>query len=107
DIERSLADSQRPELASMRNPFAVASATPPAQHTKPHIKPPAPPEPPLLTAIIWSDDPRAVIQWNGHSYSLRSGQAFETFRVVRIARDRVVLDQGGRPLALELHKKGE
>jgi type II secretory pathway component PulC len=107
DVERILSDSPRLDVASMRNPFTLGSSTPVSPHTKPHIRPPAPPEPPLLTAIIWSDDPRAVIQWNGRSYSLRSGQAFEGFRVVRIQRDRVVLDEDGRPLALELHRKGE
>jgi hypothetical protein len=111
DLERSLGDSPRPEVASLRNPFALASATPPpGQRSRPRMKPAGPvePAPPLLTAIVWSpDDPRAVIQWNGRSYSLRAGQAFESFRVVRIARDRVVLDQDGRTVALELRKKGE
>jgi len=62
---------------------------------------------PVLTAIIWDNDPRALIHFNGRDYTVRSGGQFDEYRVVGITRDRVTLDKDGQPLLLNRPLKGE
>ncbi len=110
-LERSLGASPALDASRLRSPFAYGGAPSTTGGPKPTVsRPPKPtgPAPPRLTAILWSaDDPRAVILWNGRSYSVRAGQGFEGFRVVTIASDHVVLDRGGRSIVLDFGKKGE
>lgn len=108
-LERALVAPPAASPARLRDPFALAPppAVLPARPVAPRVKPPAGPPPPQLTAIVWSaTDPRAVIWWDGRSYSVRTGQVFGSFRVTSITRGLVVLEQDGRPIALQL-KKGE
>lgn len=94
---------------ALRDPFAFGSvpvaATPHVTRPK-VVKPPKIPDP-VLTAIIWDNDPRALIRFNGQDYTVRSGGQFAEFRVTNISRERVVLDKGGLPLVLNRPLKGE
>ncbi len=111
EVERSLADAGGRDLGQLRNPFALGAppaAAKPSPRPRPRPPQPPEPEPPRLTAIVWSaEDPRAVVWWSGRSYSLRAGQTFESFRVVSIGRDRVVLEQAGKSITLAVERKGE
>ncbi len=93
----------------IRDPFAFGSApvaaTPHVARPK-MVKPPRIPDP-VLTAIIWDSDPRALIRFNGRDYTVRSGGQFAEYRVTNISRDRVVLDKAGLPLVLNRPLKGE
>lgn len=63
--------------------------------------PPPPPAPrPVLTAIIFDDDPRALVRFDGRDYTVRDNSLFAEYRVVRITRDEVVLDKSGESLVL-------
>ena len=63
--------------------------------------------PPVLTAIIFDNDPRATIRYDGRDYPVRVNSLFADFRVVRIAADEVVLDRAGETLVLKLPSKGD
>ncbi len=108
-LERTLAQGTRALPAGLRNPLVfggapVAIVTRPVQH---RTLPPPPPARPVLTSIIWDNDPRATVRWNDRDYSVRPGSLFADFRVVSISRDQVVLDKGGETLVLKLPRKGE
>jgi len=77
------------------------------RHTEP--KPIAPVEPPQpsLTAIIWDDDPRATVRWDGRDFSVRANSLFADFTVKSIRPTEVVLERGGQQMVLRLIKKGE
>ena len=68
----------RPDLAdsALRDPFGL---TPVAVAVRPHavvrhvVVPPPPPPAPVLTAIVWDADPRALVRWKGQNYTVRSG----------------------------------
>lgn len=97
--------SRRADLVSAttgRDPFDFHSvqATRPAQTGTPRPRP-APPAPkPVLTAIIFDNDPRALVRFDGRDYTVRSNSLFAEYRVVRITRDEVVLDKSGESLVL-------
>jgi hypothetical protein len=98
--------------ALARDPFAlgpvVSAADPdrPKPPPRPAAPPPAPPMP-VLTAIVWDNDPRATIRWDGRDYSVRENTLFADFRVASISRDAVVLEHGGERLVLALPRKGD
>jgi len=86
-------------------PAAVAVARAPAQ---------APPRPlpaaevqPVLTAIVWDDDPRALVRWKGREWTIREGGLFDEFQVVRISRDQVQLRRADATLVLTRRNPGE
>lgn len=87
-----------------RDPFGFGSATPhaagPATAAPRRPAPPPAPAAPLLTAIIFDADPRAIVRWDGREYSVRAGSLFAEFEVVSIARDQVVLKRGTENLVL-------
>jgi hypothetical protein len=97
-----------PERA--RNPFAFGGA--PVQvavnpTTKPRPRPvPVAPERPVLTSIVWDNDPRATIRYRDKDFSVRQNSLFADFRVASISSSQVVLDRNGEPLVLTL-RKGE
>lgn len=102
----AVADSVTP---GKRDPFTFARvpAPPVVAH---HVAQPPPvhgPPPPRLTAIIFDNDPRATIRYDGRDYPVRVNSLFADFRVVRIARDEVVLDRSGETLVLKLPSKGD
>jgi hypothetical protein len=101
--------SKQPPADNLRNPFAfvttsVARSTGPV---KPRIVKPVPPPMPVLTAIVWDNDPRALIHWGDRDFTVRSGDLFADFRVNSITRDQVVLDRNGEALTLRRPTKGE
>lgn len=87
-----------------RDPFGYgAAAAPAAAGAAPGPRRPAPPPAPalpVLTAIIYDADPRALVRWDGREYSIRAGSLFAEFEVVSIARDQVVLKRGSESLVL-------
>ena len=108
-----------PPLVLLRDPFGYGASTPVVSHPerrprRPNPGPvavvpaPAPePEQPTLTAIIWDEDPRATVRWNGRDFSVRQNSLFDDFVVKHIGPDQVVLERGGQELVLRLVKKGE
>ena len=90
--------------ASLRNPFALGPApvASDAVQRPRKVVPPPPPPKPVLTAIIWDNDPRATIRWKGRDFSVRPNGLFDDFKVVSISRDEVVLERGGESLTLRM-----
>jgi len=110
-LERLLSmPDEAPNLAGLRDPFQFGRG--PVVHITTHtggegpVQPPAPSRP-FVTAIV-SDpsDPRAIVVYEGHSYSVRSGDLFAEFKVVSISADGVVLDNGRERFTLQRPKKG-
>ena len=101
--------SRAPVADNLRNPFAYGTAA--AKRESGPVRPrpviPAPPPVPVLTAILWDNDPRALIHWGERDYTVRSGDLFAEFRVTGISRDQVVLDRNGESLKLRRPTKGE
>jgi len=110
DLERRLAtlDPTR-TLAIRRDPFSFVADPPPLKAlTK--ARPPAPPPPaptPVLTAIIWDNDPRASIRWNGRDYVVKANSQVSDYQVILIGRDQVLLAHGDESLVLRMHRKGD
>jgi hypothetical protein len=97
--------TRRTDLVSAetsRDPFDFRSSqTPrPVQTSTPRPRPAPPPARPVLTAIIFDSDPRALVRFDGRDYTVRDNSLFSDFRVVRITRDEVVLDKSGQSLVL-------
>jgi len=70
------------------------------------VQPPTPSRP-FLTAIISdASDQRAIVVYEGHSYSVGVGDLFAQFKVVSISPDGVVLDNGQERFTLPRPKKG-
>ena len=94
----------------LRNPFRYFTAPAPvAVHPSGPRRvapPPAPPRP-TLTAIIWDNDPRAMIRFDGHDYSVRENSSFADFTVRSISNAQVILERNGVPMVLTLRSKGE
>jgi len=101
--------SKAPVADNLRNPFAYGAASAPrvSGPVKPKVVKPAPPPVPVLTAIVWDNDPRALIHWGDRDFTVRGGDLFAEFRVSSITRDQVVLDRNGETLTLKRPIKGE
>jgi hypothetical protein len=102
----------QPELPStaLRDPFMLGSAPSPIASSKPVVrKPVVPPAParPLLTAIVWDNDPRAIVRWQGRDLTVRSGGLFDDFQVVDITRDHVTLNRGTETIVLQRKPQGD
>ncbi|MFN8586237.1 MAG: hypothetical protein U0704_00410 [Candidatus Eisenbacteria bacterium] len=97
-------------VAPTRDPFATGSApvntTPAASGPKKPAPPPAPARP-VLTAIVYDADPRALVRWQGRDYSVRAGGLFDVFQVVSISRDQVVLKRGDESIVLQRKPQGD
>jgi hypothetical protein len=108
-LDRALAarDTLNPNL---RDPFTFGRAPQTEVAVRrappPHVVEPGPP-PPVLTSIIFDNDPRATIRYNDRDYPVRVNSLFADFRVVSIARDEVVIDRSGQTVVLRLHSKGD
>ena len=100
---------------AIRDPFGYGGATPRVSATPStprrvtETKPAAPVEPPRpsLTSIIWDDDPRATVRWDGRDFSVRANSLFADFTVKSIRPTEVVLERGGQQMVLRLIKKGD
>lgn len=90
--------------ATVRDPFDYArEAAPPTPRpqTTPTPRPAPAPERPVLTAIIFDNDPRALVTLDGRNYTVRVNSLFADYRVASINRDEVVLEQGASTLILK------
>lgn len=104
-LDARVARAMRAEFGgASRDPFGFGQAAPrsAASGPAPPRRPAPAPEPaqPVLTAIVFDADPRALVRWNGREYSVRTGSLFAEFEVVSIARDQVVLKRGSENLVL-------
>ena len=102
----------QPELPAgpLRDPFTLGGAPAPTPSARPIVrKPAAPPAParPVLTAIVWDNDPRAIVRWQGRDLTVRSGGLFDEFQVVDITRDHVTLTRGTETIVLERKPQGD
>jgi hypothetical protein len=86
-----------------RDPFRYGwtRPAPTASRTTPRPVQPAPAPRPVLTAIIFDSDPRALVRFDGRDFTVRDNTLFAEYRVVRITRDEVVLDRSGESLVLK------
>jgi len=94
-------------IASLHDPFTVRAspvAVRPVHHADP---PPAPPPTPVLTAIVWDSDPRALVHWKDRDWTVREGALFDDFQVVSITRDQVSLRHGEATLVLQRRNPGD
>lgn len=95
------------------DPFGYTPAPQPVAAARPAVnrpatpQPPPPPPAPVLTAILWDDDPRATIRYSNRDFTVRENTLFAEFRVRSITSTQVVLDRNGEPLVLTLRPKGE
>jgi hypothetical protein len=98
-------------LATVRDPFTarapVAARTPVRLATVPARTTPPPPALPILTAIVWDNDPRALVHWKDRDWTVREGGLFDEFQVVSITRDQVNLRRGDATLVLQRRNPGD
>jgi hypothetical protein len=111
-LDQLLARTQAIPLSSAeRDPFSYGRAPVVATTVRhaPHSTTPVvqPVRLPVLTAIIWDNDPRASVHWNDRDYSVRVNSLFDDFRVKNITRDQLILERAGESFVLQLPKKGE
>ena len=98
----------------LRNPFAFGAAPKPAGTAEAPHRPtqavrvtPTGPPPPVLTAIVWDNDPRATVRYDGRDFSVRENSLFADFRVTSISSTKVVLERNGEAIVLTLPPKGD
>jgi hypothetical protein len=107
----SLLDHPQPPLpASIREPFVLGSAPGAvASHAPVARKPakPAAPAQPVLTAIVWDADPRAIVRWQGRDWTVHSGALFDEFQVVAITPTQVTISRGGQSIVLQRKPPGD
>ena len=68
---------------------------------------PRPPPLPVLTAIVFDADPRAVVRWEGREFMIRPDGIFAEFVVESITRDQVILQRGPEKIVLRRKPQGE
>ena len=68
---------------------------------------PRPPPLPVLTAIVYDADPRAIVRWDGREYTVRPEGIFAEFVVESITRDQVVLQRGPEKIVLRRKPLGD
>ena len=86
---------------------AVAAVPPPRPRPQAGARKPAPPVEPVLTAIVWDNDPRALVRWLNREWTIRQGGLFDEFEVVSITRDQVRLRRGDATLVLQRRNSGD
>jgi hypothetical protein len=95
-------------LAAVSDPFAtrapVARVRIPAVTSVERVAPPALP---ILTAIVWDNDPRALVHWKDRDWTVREGGLFDEFVVLSITRDQVNLRRGDATLVLQRRNPGD
>ncbi len=108
DLALDRRDAVQP-LAGVRDPFEFwhASPEPTQTRTRPRLVTVAAPAAPVLTAIVWDNDPRALIRWKDREWTIREGGLFDVFQVVSITRDQVLLTRGDETLVLRRGNPGE
>jgi len=94
-------------LAAVRDPFTTRA---PVAVRVPSVKSAeavAPPALPILTAIVWDNDPRALVHWKDRDWTVREGGLFDEFVVLSITRDQVNLRRGDATLVLQRRNPGD
>ncbi len=110
-LDQQLARPFRPLPGAIRDPFRFGSAGPalvsdtPAPKQRPQV--PKPPARPVLTAIVWDNDPRAIVSWKGRDWTIHEGLLFDEFLVTSIRPERVVLKRGDESIVLTRKSSGE
>jgi len=108
-VNRAL-DRGDPRLAltSVRDPFtARMQVVPRAPLRTVRHETLAPPALPVLTAIVWDSDPRALVHWKDREWTVREGGLFDEFQVLSITRDQVSLRRGEATLVLQRRNPGD
>jgi hypothetical protein len=108
-IDRLLAAQHLTLPPRLRDPFGfVVESSPVAVVVRPHdpVRPVELPKP-VLTSIIWDQDPRATVRYDGRDFSIRQNSLFADFMVRQITPTEVVLDRGSETLVLKLRPKGD
>ena len=109
-LDTQLAQVQASRLGTVGDPFGY---TPSAVVVKPSGEPrakvliPVAPPRPVLTAIVYDNDPRALVRWKDREWTIRAGGLFDDFEVVSISRDQVVLHRAGESIVLQRKPQGE
>ena len=101
---------QAPGPGNLRDPFTysrVAAESPAAPRPRASAAPATATATPLLTAIVWDSDPRALVRWKGREWTIREGGLFDEFQVVQISRDQVTLRRAEATLLLKRPNPGE
>lgn len=110
-LDQQLARAPRPLPQSVRDPFrygaAQSAVTPSVTPAHPRPVVPPPPSRPVLTAIVWDNDPRAIVNWNGKAWTIHEGLLFDEFFVTSIRPEQVVLRRGDETIVLTRKKPGE
>ena len=94
----------------VRDPFQVGGAPAPVVQARPVVHTPVTPPPPprpVLTAIVWDADPRALVRWKGRDWIVRPGGLFDDFQVTSITRDQVALSHGSETIVLQRKAQGD
>jgi hypothetical protein len=96
-------------LEDLRDPFDYGrtDAADPLPRARPKPVPVVVPARPVLTAIVWDNDPRALVRWKDREWTVREGGLFDEFQVVGITRDQVSLRRGDETLVLKRRNPGE
>jgi hypothetical protein len=96
-------------LAAVRDPFTARPTVAGGARVRAAegVANAAPPEIPILTAIVWDNDPRALVHWKDRDWTVREGGLFDEFLVVSITRDQVSLRRGDATLVLQRRNLGD
>lgn len=117
-LEGQLAASPKPSpVAPPRDPFSFRPAVvenpsgapaPTAVRVRPTpAAAPVAPAEPVLTAILFDNDPRALLRWKDRDWTVRQGGLFDEFQVVAISRTQVTLRRGEATLVLQRRNPGD
>ena len=111
EVDRALERRDRAAaVGKVPNPFSFSRGDPVPSIAPVRPEPGAvatPPPVPVLTAIVWDNDPRALVRWNGREWTIREGGLFDEFQVMRISREQVTLRRGEATLVLHRRNLGE
>ena len=109
-LDSQLSQVQASRLGAVRDPFGYTPA-PVVERTpgdpRPRVVVPVAPSRPLLTAIVYDNDPRALVRWKDREWTIRAGGLFDDFEVASISRDQVVLRRAGESIVLQRKPQGE
>jgi len=110
-LDGHLGRALRPLPSAVRDPFRYGGAAVPAATTArpspPRVEVPVVPQRPILTAIVWDNDPRAIVNWKGRAWTVHEGLLFDEFIVISIRPEQVVLKRGDESIVLKRKPSGE
>ncbi len=110
-LDQQLSRSLRPLPSAVRDPFRYGGPSAPVAATnttaRPKVVIPPAPQRPVLTAIVWDNDPRAIINWKGRAWTVHEGLLFDEFIVTSIKQEQVVLKRGDESIVLTRKSSGE